>query len=164
MKYIKQRLVIQTSATFVLCTCVVVLVVVFYSTLMSNVQDHEIGARSEQITKKRINNLRFDWTNLEPLSDLAKNISHHQSKLCNLPIWNYEHLPAGLGSNLHVWSQALFVAMENNARIRTLLPWLQVDEQKCFLSESEQNNHQPSIESMDDFDTPTGFPGLHQLT
>lgn len=76
--------------------------------------------------------LRFDWTNLEPLSVLAKNISLHQQTRCNLPLANFRYRNRfGLGSDLHVWSQAICNGMELGVRIRTQLPWIWLHNESC---------------------------------
>jgi hypothetical protein len=75
--------------------------------------------------------LRFDWTNLTLMSDLARRMATHQTN-CSLPLGNFVYRNRyGLGSDLHVWGQALCNGMESNVRVRTLGSWTWVDQQAC---------------------------------
>jgi hypothetical protein len=75
--------------------------------------------------------LRFDWTNLTPTSELTQRMLAHQTN-CSLPLGNFIYRNRyGLGSDLHVWGQALCNGMESHHRIRTIGPWAFVDQEKC---------------------------------
>ena len=75
--------------------------------------------------------LRLDWTNLAPKSELTQRMLAHQTN-CSLPLGNYIYRNRhGLGSDLHIWGQALCNGMESKHRIRTLLPWIWMDQEKC---------------------------------
>eukprot|EP00540_Astrosyne_radiata_P023161 CAMPEP_0116836542 /NCGR_PEP_ID=MMETSP0418-20121206/8156_1 /TAXON_ID=1158023 /ORGANISM="Astrosyne radiata, Strain 13vi08-1A" /LENGTH=373 /DNA_ID=CAMNT_0004466327 /DNA_START=545 /DNA_END=1666 /DNA_ORIENTATION=+ len=65
-------------------------------------------------------NLRFNWSQLELQSPIAKRMWQHQSN-CSLPNGNYmlRKKMFGLGSDLHVWGAALCNAMEEGVRMRT---------------------------------------------
>ena len=79
--------------------------------------------------------LRFNWTQLEPLSPLARRIAQHQQN-CDLPTAHFWYRNRfGLGSDLHVWSQAVCNAMQLNRRIYTHLPWVWRDESVCQSSD-----------------------------
>jgi hypothetical protein len=59
--------------------------------------------------------LRFDWTSLSPRSPLAVRMMQHQAN-CDLPLGYFRYRNRfGLGSDLHVYSQALCNAMEQRA-------------------------------------------------
>jgi hypothetical protein len=75
--------------------------------------------------------LRFDWTNLTLISGLARRMAAHQSN-CSLPLGNFVYRNRyGLGSDLHVWGQALCNGLESNVRVRTVGSWTWVDQQAC---------------------------------
>jgi len=75
--------------------------------------------------------LRLDWTNLELHSILAKRMAQHQAN-CALPLANFIYRNRyGLGSDLHVWTQALCNAMETGVRVRTEHPWIFLDQGVC---------------------------------
>jgi hypothetical protein len=76
--------------------------------------------------------LRYDWTNLERLSTLAHQFSAHQSN-CDLPLANFRYRNRfGLGSDLHVYSQALCNTLERNRyRVFTSAPWIWRDDSSC---------------------------------
>jgi hypothetical protein len=92
--------------------------------------------------------LRFDWTNLAPQSPLAQRMLAHQTS-CSLPLGNFVYRNRfGLGSDLHIWGQALCNGMESHHRIRTIGPWNWMDQEKCgglaspmacYFSQSELN-------------------------
>ena len=92
--------------------------------------------------------LRFDWTNLAPQSPLTQRMLAHQTN-CSLPLGNFVYRNRfGLGSDLHIWGQALCNGMESRHRIRTVLPWTWMDQDKCghlaspmscYFSKSELN-------------------------
>lgn len=88
---------------------------------------------------KRKHKLRFDWQNLPLQSDLAKRMLAHQQN-CSLPMANYPcRKNFGMGSDLHVWGQALCNAMEQRVRIRTLRPWAWLDETMCDLKQANRS-------------------------
>jgi hypothetical protein len=68
-------------------------------------------------------------------SDLAREIHQHQSN-CSLPYMLFElDNSFGIGSHLHLWSQAFCNAWEKGHRVRTYRPqWLWRDEAHCKLS------------------------------
>lgn len=75
--------------------------------------------------------LRLDWKNLNPTSALARRFQRHQEN-CSLPLANFKFRNRfGLGSDLHVWGQALCNSLHHNVRIRTVLDWLWMDQQEC---------------------------------
>jgi hypothetical protein len=75
--------------------------------------------------------LRFDWTNLSLKTTLAKQMAAHQAN-CSLPAGHFWYRNRfGLGSDLHVWSQALCNALEANVRIHTIHSWLWWDVESC---------------------------------
>jgi hypothetical protein len=67
--------------------------------------------------------LRYDWGNLDLQSPFAKQMSAHQEN-CSLPLIKFrQRYGIGIGSDLHVWTQALCNAMEINSRLWTPPPW-----------------------------------------
>ncbi|CAJ1942774.1 unnamed protein product [Cylindrotheca closterium] len=83
--------------------------------------------------------LRLDWTNQVPQSPLARRIQQHQMD-CSLPLGNFKFRNRfGLGSDLHVWSQAMCNAMHFGVRIRTVWDWLWMDQQSCQSIIIEEN-------------------------
>jgi hypothetical protein len=95
--------------------------------------DHSSLKENSSFIKLRgKSNLRFNWSNLEPLSALARNISFHQQQKCDLPLARHQFCNRhGLGADLHFWSQAICNGMEHGFRIRTAFPWLWYDEYDC---------------------------------
>lgn len=91
--------------------------------------------------------LRFDWTRLEMLDPLARRIYNHQRN-CDLELANFRYRNRyGLGSDLHVWSQAICNALEDGSyRIRTLTPWIWRDESVCSSSPSSMLCYFPESE------------------
>jgi hypothetical protein len=85
--------------------------------------------------------LRYDWTNLSPSLDLTKHIVNHQSN-CSLPMSTFAYRNRfGLGSDLHVYSQALGYGIETNRRIRTVGNWTWMDQGECGNSNDNNNNN-----------------------
>lgn len=77
--------------------------------------------------------LRYDYTNLERMSLLAKQYETMQTN-CSLKKIGLFHFnnDAGLGSNLHVFSIGLCVALQmQNVRMRTHGPWVYKDVEAC---------------------------------
>ena len=75
--------------------------------------------------------LRFDWSNLPLHSPLARAMQAHQSD-CSVPLGDLRmRNAAGLGSDLHLWTQALCNGMQENARVQTQLPWIFRDSGAC---------------------------------
>lgn len=81
--------------------------------------------------KRPVHALRFNWENMPPQSELGRRMVKHQSN-CTLPLGDFRHRNEyGLGSDLHVWTQALCNGMERNIRVRTPPPWIWLDETAC---------------------------------
>jgi hypothetical protein len=75
--------------------------------------------------------LRFDWTNLAPTLEWTKRILRHQSD-CTLPVGPFTFRNRfGLGSDLHVYAQALCNGMESNQRLQTVRNWTWMDTTQC---------------------------------
>jgi hypothetical protein len=75
--------------------------------------------------------LRFDWTLLTPRSPLAVRMMQHQTN-CDLPLGYFRYRNRfGLGSDLHVYSQALCNAMEQQVRVHSTTPWNWWDVELC---------------------------------
>lgn len=75
--------------------------------------------------------LRFDWTSLSPRSPLAVSMMQHQTN-CDLPLGYFRYRNRfGLGSDLHVYSQALCNAMEQQVRVHSVTPWNWWDVELC---------------------------------
>jgi hypothetical protein len=75
--------------------------------------------------------LRFDWGHLEVLSPLGQQFLAHQSN-CSLPLADFRYRNRfGLGSDLHLWSQALCNGMESHVRVVTRKEWIYWDRTAC---------------------------------
>lgn len=82
--------------------------------------------------------LRYDWTNMPIQSREAKFFQDHQGN-CDLPITDYSFRNRfGLGSDLHVWTQAVCNAAELKVRVKSILPWIWWDESSCLTAAGEQ--------------------------
>lgn len=97
----------------------------------------EVATITTRQPAKQYNNnnrlhLRFDWTNLDRLSPLAQRIANHQSN-CTIPMANFRFRNRfGLGSDLHVYSQAICNVLEvGDIRVRTSFPWIWLDVDTC---------------------------------
>jgi hypothetical protein len=91
------------------------------------------------IPKVHKHKLRFDWTNMPIQSDAAKFFHDHQRN-CDLPLANLPfRLRFGLGSDLHVWTQAVCNAAELKVpvRVKSILPWIWWDESSCSASDDD---------------------------
>jgi hypothetical protein len=97
-------------------------------------------------TSRKQTKLRFDWTNLPPQSKLARRMLAHQGD-CSLPLGNViSRNQYGLGSDLHFWSRAICHGMEHKVRVRTLFPWLWMDQGACKDATSPMNCYFPQSE------------------
>lgn len=102
------------------------------SSIAKRKEDHNnnknIGTSNNQNLNLR---LRYDWTKLSPSLDLTKHIVKHQSN-CSLPMSTFTYRNRfGLGSDIHVYSQALGYGIETNRRIRTVGNWTWMDQSEC---------------------------------
>mmetsp|Transcript_778 Transcript_778/g.1899 ORF Transcript_778/g.1899 Transcript_778/m.1899 type:complete len:402 (+) Transcript_778:234-1439(+) len=87
-------------------------------------------ANTAQLKPRQLR-LRYDWTNLSPSLGLTKNILQHQSN-CSIPLSTFVYRNRfGLGSDLHIYAQALGNGIETNRRIRTVGNWTWLDQSKC---------------------------------
>lgn len=85
--------------------------------------------------------LRFDWSNLALISPLAKMMEAHQTN-CQLPLGDLRmRNTAGLGSDLHVWTQALCNGMQDKVRVVTHGPWIFRDSNACAAATASTNHH-----------------------
>jgi hypothetical protein len=95
--------------------------------------------KDHQTDVKNSSFLRFDWSNLPPMSPLAKKIQSTQSRCITQDATNgslinaYAHnmMQHGMGSSLHVWSQFLCYAVENDSVLLPTGSWLWLDEKRC---------------------------------
>ncbi|GAX26545.1 hypothetical protein FisN_23Lh073 [Fistulifera solaris] len=102
------------------------------------------------VDHRRLNRLRRDWTTLRPyhsLSPLAQQLYSHQHN-CTLPSANFWFRNRfGLGSDLHVWSQAVCNAMQHQVRIRSIGPWIWQSRVDCATRTSDSSNKDDSFSS-----------------
>ena len=78
--------------------------------------------------------MRYDYTNLKRLSPLAKLFAAMQSNcsLTEIGLFHFENSLSGLGSNLHVYSLGLCLALQmQNVRMRTHRTWVYRDVEAC---------------------------------
>ena len=93
-------------------------------------EDEEEHPTSRDPPKKN-HGLRFDWSNLTLTTTLGRAMQAHQSN-CALPLGDLRmRNVAGLGSDLHLWTQALCNAMQHKVRVQTYLPWIYHDGTAC---------------------------------
>jgi hypothetical protein len=100
---------------------------------------HEmLSAKKKEKEEKFVSSLRLDWTNLPPLSPLAKQIAKSQTKCFdsrsgNKPQEIYQHImeEAGMGSSIHTWSQSLCHAVEHDKVLITTGHWEWRDRTRC---------------------------------
>merc|ERR1719295_288126 len=104
----------------------------------ASVSASEDSSASEDPSAKHPWALRLDWTSLRPISHLAQRISAVQTQCSSEKTETFHHLNAGIGSNLHTWTQALCAAMERDAAIVTEGPWPWVDEDSCPLANGDR--------------------------
>lgn len=80
----------------------------------------------------RNTNLRLDWTNLPPRSEIAKRLQNLQRN-CSLPYMKYEWRPQGygIGSDLHVWGNNLWAGLIFSHRLKSPDPWIWADLETC---------------------------------
>ena len=82
-------------------------------------------------TAKSKRKLRFDYTNLKNISPLAKLMEQHQRN-CSAPVGQFWYRNRfGLGSDLHVWSQALCNGMQLHRRVHTKQSWIWNNQEVC---------------------------------
>lgn len=104
------------------------------SVVVTNHQQPIIAKEADSSKKNKHHKLRYDWTNMPIQSDAAKFFHDHQRN-CDLPLANmpFRGQLFGLGSDLHVWSQAVCNAAELKVpiRLKSILPWIWSDESLC---------------------------------
>ena len=89
----------------------------------------------------KMHHLRYDWTNLTPSLDMTKHIIQYQSN-CSLPMSTFTYRNRfGLGSDLHVYSQALCNGIKSNRRIRTIGNWTFMDQSQCGGNDTNNNSN-----------------------
>jgi hypothetical protein len=83
------------------------------------------------LRQEKLLSLRFHWTNLTPHMDLTRRMVAHQSN-CEAPLGTFLYRNRfGLGSDLHIWGQALCNGLAHNMRLRTVGNWTWMDEEHC---------------------------------
>ena len=93
-----------------------------------------LDARSKRLR------LRYDWTNLSPSLELTKYILKHQSN-CSIPMSSFTYRNRfGLGSDLHVYGQALGYGIQTNKRIRTVGNWTWMDQHECRIAHNNDSS------------------------
>jgi hypothetical protein len=99
----------------------------------------------------RVNRLRRDWTAVRPyhsLSPLAQQLYSHQHN-CTLPLADFWFRNRfGLGSDLHVWSQAVCNAMQHQVRIHTIGSWIWQSHADCATRTTNSDNKDDSVSTM----------------
>lgn len=97
------------------------------------------GLHQEALNKG--SSLRFDWTNLPPLTPLGREIERSQSQCLDVKavkehgpqqIVHFELMASGMGSSLHTWMEPLCHAVENNKVLITGGDlWMWNDNEAC---------------------------------
>ena len=96
------------------------------------------------------NLLRLDYTNLTYTSKIAKLMYNHQTN-CDLPLGNFIYRNRfGLGSDLHVYGQALCNSMEVGVRLRTVVEpnWIYWDQETCLSMTSDTDSSSSATSSL----------------
>ena len=92
------------------------------------------------LLKRNNSSLRFDWTNLPPITPLGKIIDRSQSQCKNesfvrefgpLEVVSFNLIPSGMGSSLHTWVNPLCHASLSNKVLVTGGKWLWNDMLTC---------------------------------
>jgi hypothetical protein len=84
--------------------------------------------------------LRLDWTNLAFSSPVARYWRDHQRN-CSIPTADFKFRNRyGLGSDLHVWTQALCNGVDSSVRIRTEKPWIFWDDEACSINDDNEQS------------------------
>jgi len=114
-----------------------------------DVNDGEIRAFGHEpalIERSYNSSLRYDWTNLPPMTPLGKILEQSSSKCTSKRFLEqhgpqelvyFEMIPSGLGSSLHTWMNPLCHASANGKVLITgstdkfKKPWLWNDEVRC---------------------------------
>jgi hypothetical protein len=95
---------------------------------MSLLANNSTLARTHNHPRHR---LRHDWINTRPSSLFALRIQEHQNN-CSLPLADFRFRNRfGMGSDIHVWTQAVCNAMQEGLRIRTEMPWIYYAAKQC---------------------------------
>ena len=96
--------------------------------------------------------LRYDFTNLERLSPLAKQFAAMQGdcSLTKVGLFHFDNFLSGLGSNLHVYSLGLCLALQmQNVRLRTHRTWVYRDVEACGRITTQKGTATSASESLD---------------
>jgi hypothetical protein len=106
---------------------------------------------TDQYHRHPCGRLRRAWKDRSWHSPLAQRMHQHQSN-CSLPVMTYTmDNKYGMGSHLHVWSQALCNAWEQGYRLRTVRPlWLWLDRTHCV---SSGHSKKDNDDHKDNYDT-----------
>jgi hypothetical protein len=97
----------------------------------SKKDDEMFENRTTPLHQEKLLSLRFHWTNLTPHMDLTRRMVAHQSN-CEAPLGTFLYRNRfGLGSDLHIWGQALCNGLAHNMRLRTVGNWTWMDEEHC---------------------------------
>ena len=113
-----QRRRSQGARSIVYASLLIIIVSASLLQVKKRILRQQIGIRTvhqkkEERTTTTPHSLRFDWTNLPPISDLARSITAFQTrcaKSTEAKVWN--HLKGGIGQNLHTWALALCSSMD----------------------------------------------------
>lgn len=124
------------SKYFKAVTGFVVLVFIVENTKLMSVKDGLVSTAALEgaltaWTKPAKGKLSLDWTHLPTISDLARRFEAHQAN-CSVPLADFRFRNRyGLGSDLHVWTQALCNSVDDGLRIRSEFPWIYADQEAC---------------------------------
>lgn len=131
--------------------------------LLHSLFDENLSAASDEpkhdsiptLERSYNSSLRFDWTNLPPMTPLGKILEHSSSQCRNesfvqqhgpQELVYFEIIPSGMGSSLHTWMNPLCHASANTKVLITgstdkfKQPWLWNDEMSCGPEFEKQKN------------------------
>ena len=124
----------------ILIPMILVLVISFHTNVLTTIFVYDEMRPIKRSTSVVDNggelSLRVDWTNLPPMSTLAKRIDISQSRcppnIDDVRFTQYKHLETGgVGSNMHTFMQALCNAYETDSILLTKGPWGWMDSSLC---------------------------------
>lgn len=76
--------------------------------------------------------LSYNWVNREPSNDLTRIIKDHQSGNCSSKVYYHSQKNHGMGSDVHIWTQAVCNAMQVGATLVQLDEnWIWNDRELC---------------------------------
>ena len=97
-----------------------------------------INVSADENNNSSTQKLSYKWENRELHSPMAKTIAEHQSK-CSHQVYYHGQRNYGMGSDLHIWTQAVCNSMQTGSTLLQLdEPWIWNDRSFCKPEELNQ--------------------------